>query len=150
MWKYLLLSLMGDSPRCTCASLSAAKISISTCDLVLCFGRHDWGSQLLTAPGSTSVPSVSLLETVACLINPKLPWNCKVVGYLQRRKIYCLFRGIIISVLVSSVSISVQWSSIYSIPLSGRYINPETSDNCTYSRANGSISFIWYNWWFQF
>jgi len=60
--------------------------------------RHDWGSQLLTAPGSTSVPSVSLLETVACLINPKLPWNCKVVGYLQRRKIYCLFRGIIISV----------------------------------------------------
>ncbi|KAG2624791.1 hypothetical protein PVAP13_3KG174800 [Panicum virgatum] len=60
--------------------------------------RHDWGSQLLTAPVSTSVPSVSLLETVACLINPKLPWNCKVVGYLQRRKIYCLFRGIIISV----------------------------------------------------
>ncbi|XP_062230824.1 E3 ubiquitin-protein ligase UPL6-like isoform X2 [Phragmites australis] len=60
--------------------------------------RHDWGSQLLTAPGSTSVPSVSLLETVACLINPKLPWNCKVVGYLQWRKIYCLFRGIIISV----------------------------------------------------
>jgi ubiquitin-protein ligase E3 C len=44
------------------------------------------------------VPSVSLLETVACLINPKLPWNCKVVGYLQRRKIYYLFRGIIISV----------------------------------------------------
>ncbi|KAL6608257.1 hypothetical protein ACP70R_041320 [Stipagrostis hirtigluma subsp. patula] len=60
--------------------------------------RHDWGSQLLTASGSTSVPSVSLLETVACLINPKLPWNCKVVGYLQRRKVYCLFRGIIISV----------------------------------------------------
>ncbi|PWZ04753.1 E3 ubiquitin-protein ligase UPL6 [Zea mays] len=25
--------------------------------------RHDWGSQLLTTPGSTSVPSVSLLET---------------------------------------------------------------------------------------
>ncbi|CAN6336375.1 unnamed protein product [Urochloa humidicola] len=60
--------------------------------------RHNWSNQLLTEPGSTSVPSVSLLETVACLINPNLPWNCKVVGYLQRRKIYCLFRGIIISV----------------------------------------------------
>ncbi|KAL6897777.1 hypothetical protein ACP4OV_006736 [Aristida adscensionis] len=60
--------------------------------------RHNWGSQLLTASGSTSVPSVSLLETVACLINPKLPWNCKVVEYLHRRKVYCLFRGIIISV----------------------------------------------------
>nr|CAB3464020.1 unnamed protein product [Digitaria exilis] len=59
---------------------------------------HDWGKQLLTKSGSTSVPSVSLLETVACLINPKLPWNCKVVGYLQRRKIYSLFRGIIVSV----------------------------------------------------
>jgi ubiquitin-protein ligase E3 C len=44
------------------------------------------------------VPFFSLLETVACLINPKLPWNCKVVGYLQRQKIYCLFQGIIISV----------------------------------------------------
>ncbi|XP_062179642.1 E3 ubiquitin-protein ligase UPL6-like [Phragmites australis] len=60
--------------------------------------RHDWGSQRLTASGTASVPSVSLLETVACLINPKLPWNCKVVGYLLRRKIYCLFRGIILSV----------------------------------------------------
>ncbi|XP_066362074.1 E3 ubiquitin-protein ligase UPL6-like [Miscanthus floridulus] len=60
--------------------------------------RHDWGSQLLTTPGSTSVPSVSLLETVGCLINPKFPWSCKVVGYLQQRKIYCLFRGIIVSV----------------------------------------------------
>jgi hypothetical protein len=63
--------------------------------------RHDWSGQLLTASGSTSVPFFSLLETVACLINPKLPWNCKVVGYLQRQKIYCLFRGIIISVPVS-------------------------------------------------
>ncbi|AQK84320.1 E3 ubiquitin-protein ligase UPL6 [Zea mays] len=60
--------------------------------------RHDWGSQLLTTPGTTSVPSVSLLETVGCLINPKFLWNCKVVGYLQQRKIYCLFRGIIVSV----------------------------------------------------
>lgn len=60
--------------------------------------RNDWGSQLLTTPGSTSVPSVSLLETVGCLVNPKLPWNCKVVEYLQWRKIYCLFRGIIISI----------------------------------------------------
>ncbi|KAK3137442.1 hypothetical protein QOZ80_5BG0452280 [Eleusine coracana subsp. coracana] len=59
--------------------------------------RNDWSSQLLTASGSASVPFYSLLETVACLINPNLPWNCKVVGYLQRQKIYCLFRGIIIS-----------------------------------------------------
>ncbi|KAF8727100.1 hypothetical protein HU200_019606 [Digitaria exilis] len=67
--------------------------------------RHDWGRQLLTKPGSTSVPSVSLLETVACLINPKLPWNCKVVGYLQRRKIYSLFRGIIVSVPMDIIMI---------------------------------------------
>jgi hypothetical protein len=76
--------------------------------------RHDWSGQLLTASGSTSVPFFSLLETVACLINPKLPWNCKVVVYLQRQKIYCLFQGIIISVPVSSVSISLLWSSIRS------------------------------------
>uniref|UniRef100_A0A0D9WD29 HECT-type E3 ubiquitin transferase n=1 Tax=Leersia perrieri TaxID=77586 RepID=A0A0D9WD29_9ORYZ len=60
--------------------------------------RHDWGSQLLMPSERTENPSALLLETVACLINPKLPWNCKVVAYLQQRKIYCLFRGIIVSI----------------------------------------------------
>jgi hypothetical protein len=87
-------------------SLLAVEVNNIACDTVLCFGRHDWGRQLLATPGSTSVP-VSLLETVGCLINPKFPWNCKVVGYLQQRKIYSLFRGIIVSVPVSSVSVLV-------------------------------------------
>ncbi|KAF0927506.1 hypothetical protein E2562_034000 [Oryza meyeriana var. granulata] len=60
--------------------------------------RHDWGSQLLMPSESTPKTSASLLETAACLINPKLPWSCKVVGYLQLKKIYCLFRGIIVSI----------------------------------------------------
>ncbi|XP_048570079.1 E3 ubiquitin-protein ligase UPL6 [Triticum urartu] len=60
--------------------------------------RYDWNNQLLMSVQSTSMPFVQLLETVACLINPKLPWNCKVVGYLQQKKIYCLFRGIISAV----------------------------------------------------
>ena len=103
----------GDSPPLYMCSLPATEVNNIACDMVLCFGRHDCGSQLLTTPGSTSVPSVSLLETVGCLINPKFPWSCKVVGYLQQRKIYCLFRGIIVSVPVSSVS--VLWSSICSL-----------------------------------
>ncbi|WVZ96612.1 hypothetical protein U9M48_042228 [Paspalum notatum var. saurae] len=78
--------------------LPATEINNIAHDSVLCFGSNDWGSQLLTTTGNTSVPSISLLETVGCLVNPKLPWNCKVVEYLQRRKIYSLFRGIIISV----------------------------------------------------
>jgi hypothetical protein len=54
---------------------------------------------------STEMPFVRLLEAVTCLLNPKLPWICKVVGYLQHKRIYCLFRGIIIAVPVCSISI---------------------------------------------
>ncbi|CAM0957626.1 unnamed protein product [Alopecurus aequalis] len=60
--------------------------------------RYDWSNQLLMSVESTTMPSVQLLEAVACLLNPELPWNCKVVGYLQHKRIYCLFRGIIIAV----------------------------------------------------
>ncbi|VAH45790.1 hypothetical protein VPH35_028665 [Triticum aestivum] len=60
--------------------------------------RYDWNNQLLMSVQSTSMPFVQLLEAVACLINLKLSWNCKVVGYLQQKKIYCLFRGIISAV----------------------------------------------------
>ncbi|KAL5231664.1 hypothetical protein ABZP36_030440 [Zizania latifolia] len=60
--------------------------------------RHDWGSLLLMPSETTAKPSALLLETVVCLINSTLPWNCKVVRYLQQKKIYFLFRGIIVSI----------------------------------------------------
>lgn len=60
--------------------------------------RYDWSNQLLLPVESSAMPFVRLIEAVACLLNPKLPWNCKVVGYLQYKRIYCLFRGIIIAV----------------------------------------------------
>jgi hypothetical protein len=97
--------------------------------------RHDWGSQLLMPPESTPKPCGSLLETAACLINPKLAWNCKVVGYLQRKKIYCLFRGIIISIPVSCVSVLRFCICLLSVPTPFRLLvdqNVLISDKSTF------------------
>jgi ubiquitin-protein ligase E3 C len=74
--------------------------------LSICFDRYDWSNQLLMSVESTEMPFVRLLEAVTCLLNPKLPWICKVVGYLQHKRIYCLFRGIIIAVPVMFYSLT--------------------------------------------
>ena len=79
---------------------------------LFCFDRYDWSSQLLMSVESTAMPVVQLLEAVACLLNPKLPWNCKVVGYLQHKRIYCLFRGIIIAIPVCSFCFSTLVGSL--------------------------------------
>lgn len=38
-----------------------------------------------------------LLESVVLLIDPKLPWVCKTVGYLSQKKAFSLFRDIILA-----------------------------------------------------
>lgn len=39
---------------------------------------------------------IVLLGTVASLIEPKMPWACKTVGYLVEKKAFTLFREIAI------------------------------------------------------
>lgn len=91
---------------CRCYfSITQMKWTTLHLSYLLYFDRYDWNNQLLMSVQSTSMPFVQLLEAVACLINPKLPWNCKVVGYLQQKKIYCLFRGIITAVPVCSIPV---------------------------------------------
>lgn len=126
---------------------------------LLYFYRHDWGSQLLMPPESTPKPCGSLLETAACLINPKLAWNCKVVGYLQRKKIYCLFRGIIISIPVSCVSLLRFCICLLSVPTPFRLLvdqNVLISDKSTfYWKYTFLLAQLWWyislvlslNWW---
>ncbi|PKA63004.1 E3 ubiquitin-protein ligase UPL6 [Apostasia shenzhenica] len=56
--------------------------------------RNGFKNHVLS-PRCTS--SSILLDTVATLINPNLPWACKVVGHLLHQKIFFILRGIILS-----------------------------------------------------
>jgi len=45
----------------------------------------------------SSLTATLLLEAVVLLIDPKLPWACKVVGYLLQRNAFALFREIVLT-----------------------------------------------------
>ncbi|KAJ6432119.1 hypothetical protein OIU84_019387 [Salix udensis] len=53
--------------------------------------------QLVTVSRDSSLPATLLLEAVVLLIDPKLPWACKVVGYLLQRNAFALFREIVLT-----------------------------------------------------
>ncbi|VAI91109.1 hypothetical protein VPH35_130948 [Triticum aestivum] len=59
--------------------------------------------QLVNQPEASSesdlMPFVQLLRTAICLLSHKLPWNCEVIGYLHQKKVFCLFREIIMVVV---------------------------------------------------
>lgn len=52
--------------------------------------------QLFFTSLESSTPTILLLEAVVMLIDPRLPWACKTVGYLFQKKIYLLFREIVL------------------------------------------------------
>ncbi|XP_020244930.1 E3 ubiquitin-protein ligase UPL6 isoform X1 [Asparagus officinalis] len=54
-------------------------------------------SQLLMPAKNSSMPTVILLETAASLSNPDLPWVCKVVDHLVKRRVFSMFRGILLT-----------------------------------------------------
>lgn len=59
--------------------------------------RDHLKNQLLMPSMYNSMPAIILLETVASLTNPDLPWSCKVVDHLLRRKVFFLFYGIVVA-----------------------------------------------------
>ncbi|XP_043709518.1 E3 ubiquitin-protein ligase UPL6-like isoform X1 [Telopea speciosissima] len=65
--------------------------------------RNQLKDQLLLSSECTSVPAVILLEAVVILTDPKLPWVCKVVGYLLQRNTFALLRDIIVTAKQSTM-----------------------------------------------
>ncbi|WCJ23245.1 E3 ubiquitin-protein ligase UPL6 [Euphorbia peplus] len=59
--------------------------------------RGQLKDQLLMTPRESSEPAVVLLEVLALLIDQKLPWACKIVGYLLQRNAFVLFREIVLT-----------------------------------------------------
>ncbi|XP_015574737.2 E3 ubiquitin-protein ligase UPL6 isoform X1 [Ricinus communis] len=58
--------------------------------------REQLKNQLLMTPWESSEPVAVLLEVVVLLIDQKLPWACKIVGYLFQRNAFNLCREIVL------------------------------------------------------
>lgn len=59
--------------------------------------RNQIKNQIFATPEESSTCTSVLLEAVGLLIDPKLPWVCKTVGYLLQQKAFTLFREIILT-----------------------------------------------------
>ncbi|KAJ8766404.1 hypothetical protein K2173_022463 [Erythroxylum novogranatense] len=68
-----------------------------TCIQALHQNREQLKGQLLMMPVESSATATFLLETVNLLIDPKLPWACKIVDHLLQRNAYSLLREIVLA-----------------------------------------------------
>ncbi|CAI0467572.1 unnamed protein product [Linum tenue] len=67
------------------------------CILSLYQNRSRFRQQLLVPDAESVMQSTVLLEAVAALIDPKLPWACKTVSYICHRNVFALFREIVLA-----------------------------------------------------
>ncbi|CAK9328904.1 unnamed protein product [Citrullus colocynthis] len=56
--------------------------------------RNQLRNQLFAVPENNSTPATLLLDTIVFLLQPELPWVCKIVGYFLERNAYALIRDI--------------------------------------------------------
>ncbi|CAN1806313.1 E3 ubiquitin-protein ligase UPL6 [Linum perenne] len=66
------------------------------CVLSLHQNRSSFRDQLLVPKTESNEQATIVLEAVATLIDPKLPWACKTVSYLLQRNVFALFRDIVL------------------------------------------------------
>ncbi|KAL7220882.1 hypothetical protein ACSBR2_013714 [Camellia fascicularis] len=59
--------------------------------------RNQLKDQLFMTSDESSTSTILLLEAVAMLIDPRLPWSCKIAGYLFQRNTYTLLREIVLT-----------------------------------------------------
>ena len=53
--------------------------------------------QLLLTPKESNASAIPLLEIIVRLIDLKLPWSCKIVGYFSQNNGFVLLRQIILT-----------------------------------------------------
>ncbi|KAI9194675.1 hypothetical protein LWI28_008103 [Acer negundo] len=59
--------------------------------------RNYLKDQLLVTPEESSESTTLLLEAVVLLIDPKLPWVCKIVSYFLQRNAFTLLRELVLT-----------------------------------------------------
>jgi ubiquitin-protein ligase E3 C len=73
-----------------------------TCIEAIHQNRNRLRDQLLVTPEEASISTAILMEAVSLLLDPKLPWVCKIVSYLQKRKVFKLVREMVTTAKVFS------------------------------------------------
>ncbi|XP_073226082.1 E3 ubiquitin-protein ligase UPL6 isoform X2 [Cicer arietinum] len=67
-----------------------------TCIRAVHHNRNQLKDQLLLTPNESSASAIPLLEVLVLLLDLKLPWSCKIVGYLSQNNGFGLLREIIL------------------------------------------------------
>ncbi|KAK7246229.1 hypothetical protein RIF29_41089 [Crotalaria pallida] len=70
---------------------------VYTCIRAVHQNRNQLKNQLLLTPKESTASSIPLLEVLVLLLDPKLPWSCKTVGYLCQNNALGLLREIILT-----------------------------------------------------
>ncbi|RID80343.1 hypothetical protein BRARA_A03013 [Brassica rapa] len=66
-----------------------------TCIEAIHQNRDRLRDQLLVTPEESTISTAILMDAMSLLLDPKLPWVCKIVSYLQKRNIFKLVREIV-------------------------------------------------------
>ncbi|XP_058000848.1 E3 ubiquitin-protein ligase UPL6 isoform X2 [Hevea brasiliensis] len=114
--------------------------------------REQLKDQVLMTPWESSEPAVVLLEVVVLLIDQKLPWACKIVGYLLQRNVFTLFREIVLvgkenrrpnNCVGKAPSLERMLSMIISHVGQKPCICPHIDPLCSFSSQMLTIPFLW-------
>ncbi|CAL9221173.1 unnamed protein product [Arabidopsis halleri] len=66
-----------------------------TCIEAIHQNRNRLRDQLLVTPEEASISTAILMEAVSLLLDPKLPWVCKIVSYLHKENVFKLVREMV-------------------------------------------------------
>ncbi|XP_028786892.1 E3 ubiquitin-protein ligase UPL6 [Neltuma alba] len=90
--------LAGLDYSSTCAVVNyRVKRLIYMCIRAIHHHRYQLKDQLLLTSKESNASALPLLEVLVLLIDPKLPWSCKIVGYLFQKNAFALLREIILT-----------------------------------------------------
>ncbi|CAH8366671.1 unnamed protein product [Eruca vesicaria subsp. sativa] len=66
-----------------------------TCIEAIHYNRERLRDQLLVTTEEASISTAILMDAMSLLLDPKLPWVCKIVSHLQKRNIFKLVKEIV-------------------------------------------------------
>ncbi|XP_058723586.1 E3 ubiquitin-protein ligase UPL6 [Vicia villosa] len=84
------------SSICALVNYRVKKLAYN-CIRALHHNRNQLKDQLLLTPKESNASAIPLLEVLVLLIDLKLPWSCKIVGYLSQNNGFNLLREIILT-----------------------------------------------------
>ncbi|KAL2341623.1 hypothetical protein Fmac_009563 [Flemingia macrophylla] len=90
---------------------------VYTCIRAVHQNRNQLKDQLLLTSKESNAPAIPLLEVLVLLIDPKLPWSCKIVGSVSQNNAFGLLREIILTA-------------------------KDNAENCTFSERESSLEHV--------